>query len=789
MSLTVRKSDGSYEPYSKRKLNGIVKKVFATAGIECDGDCVNEIVESLYVYDGILCSSIRKQLEERFGDRDVRLLTAYKSFDDKKRTTKEFVRGKMKFIEDFKKASNAANSTIDDNSNVANKNIGVMNAEIHKPDNAQISRGMVEAKLAQLYPGFRAKNYEKDLGSRIMYKHDETTFAGAIAPYCMSGSMYPFLTNGLKNIGGLSAEPKNLDSFCGMYCNLIFAQSSQFAGAVATPEALLCFTYFCKKEWGEDFYKHTDSFYKVGFKFRELLNKSHYWCDNITELKAHDFGSKELNDLRDELVAEDERKLTEEELKLYYAKIKEDPSYSLKLGDGTRTIRGQIHQCWQQIVYTISQPAAARGYQSAFVNFSYFDKPFFDGMFGNFYFPDGSKPDWDSLKWIEQEFMMWFNAERLRCILTFPVESATLLYKDHEFVDDEMFNFVCEEYERGHSFFTYISDSVDSLSSCCRLKNKIQTKEFSFTNGNIGVQTGSKSVITLNLNRIIQDWARGRKEKDPGYIFIGSDKDYDSLNAYINKILDRVYKYHHAYNELLWDVYDAGLLPVYSAGFIDLNKQYLTIGLNGLNQAAEFLGMECRDNEKYEKFCQKIFGNVKEQNTAHNVTEGPHKLTFNTEQVPAESLAVKNYNWDKEDGYWVPSDTNLYASYVYKPNEDTSIFEKIRMMGSRFVGDYLDGGSAAHLNLDSHLTKEQYKQILKYAAEQGCCYLTFNVPNCQCDDCGYIAKQPFERCPRCGSTHVSLWDRIIGYLTKIKNWSDGRKKEQKTRVYSNRIDG
>ena len=245
-----------------------------------------------------------------------------------------------------------------------------------------------------------------------------------------------------------------------------------------------------------------------------------------------------------------------------------------------------------------------------------------------------------------------------------------------------------------------------------------------------------------------------------------------------------MYKYHHAYNELLWDVYDAGLLPVYSAGFIDLNKQYLTIGLNGLNQAAEFLGIKCRDYEPYEKFCQHIFGNIKEQNTAHNVTEGPHKLTFNTEQVPAESLAIKNYNWDKADGYWVPTDTNLYASYVYKPNEDTSVFEKIRMMGSRFVGDYLDGGSAAHLNLDSHLTKEQYKHILKYAAEQGCSYLTFNVPNCECDDCGYIAKQPFKKCPRCGSTHVSLWDRIIGYMTKIKNWADGRKIEHKTRIFS-----
>lgn len=781
--MDVRKSDGSLEEYSKRKLNGIVKKVFKSAGIECDADCVKEIVDSLYIYDGILCSSIRKQLEERFSERDEKLLAAYREGKNKKTEIQHFTDGKVKYINKYKKASNTANATIDDNSNVANKNIGVLNAEIHKEDNLQISRRMITDKLKELYPGFNAKNYVKDLEHHILYKHDESSFAGATAPYCVSLTMYPFLTNGLKHLGGLSAEPQNIDSFCGMYCNLIFAISSQFAGAVATSEVLLYFTYFCKKEWGEDFFTESDSFYKIGYKLRKLFNKTHYWVNNVKELAEHDFGSEENNKLRDEIIEESCRPLTEAELKDYYEHIKEDPNYVLKLGDGTRTIRGQIHQYWQQIVYTISQPAAARGYQSAFVNFSYFDKPFFDGMFGEFYFPDGTKPDWDSLKWIEKEFMMWFNKERLRCLLTFPVESFTLLYKDGKFEDEEMYNFVCEEYARGHSFFTYISDSVDSLSSCCRLKNKIQTKEFNFTNGNIGVQTGSKSVITLNLSRITQDWFNGRRERNENYEFDASDASYNSLNSYINRILERVYKYHTAYNELLWDMYDANLLPVYKAGFIDLNKQYLTIGINGLNQAAEFLGMTCRDNEQYSKFCQKVLGNIKEQNTAHKDATSKHKLTFNTEQVPAESLAIKNYNWDKTDGYWVPTDTNLYASYVYKPNDNISILEKIRLMGKNYLGDNTDGGSAAHLNLDSHLSKGQYASLIKYAADNGCSYLTFNVPNCQCEACGFIAKQPFEKCPHCGSTNVSLWDRIIGYLTKVKNWSDGRQIEQKTRVY------
>lgn len=716
--MEVRKSDGTYEEFDKRKLTTVIKKAFKSANAECNQETVNRIINSLYVYDGILCSSIRKQLEDRFADYNEDVLKAYRIAKNKKEEIDNFVKDKKAFIDRFKHSSNTANATVDDNSNVGNKNIAVLNTEIHKTDNIQISRGMVMDKLKELYPQFNAKNYIKDIEKHILYKNDESSFAGAISPYCVSITMYPFLTNGIKDIGGLSASPKNIDSYCGMLCNLIFAISAQYAGAVAVSEALLYFTYFAKKEWGDDFYKRPD--------------------DVISN---------------------------------YNGKIK--------------TIRKQIHQYWQQIVYTINQPTAARGYQSAFVNFSYFDKPFFEGMFGDFMFPDGSRPDWESLQWIQKEFMMWFNAERLRTIITFPVESVTLLYKDGKFEDEDMFNFVCEEYARGHSFFTYISDSVDSLSSCCRLKNKIQTKEFNFTNGNIGVQTGSKSVISLNLSRIIQDWYCNEYKVERGVLATEFDESkYPSLKKYIVKILERVYKYHEAYNELLWDMYDANLLPVYKAGFIDLNKQYLTIGLNGLNQAAEFLGMECSVNDKYAKFCQEIFSTVKEQNEIHAVKEGKHKMTFNTEQVPAESLAIKNYNWDKEDGYWMPDDTNLYASYVFKPNDKkSSVLNKIEMMGANYIGDYLDGGSAAHINLDSHLSTEQYKTVIKYAAKVGCSYLTFNIPNCECDHCGFIAKQPFTTCPHCNSKDVSLYDRVIGYLTKIKNWSNGRQIEQKTRVY------
>lgn len=712
----ITKRNGSKQLFDNTKINVAINAALKSV----NESPIDNPSQYINVSDGDSVETIQDQIELWLMTVNPAAAKSFILYREHHKNLRDWVYKKEQFIENYKQSSNSANATIDDNSNVSGKNIGILNAEIHKSDNILISRAMIKKKLKELYPDFNSDNYIHDLESHIIYKHDESGFAGAIAPYCCSITMYPFLNNGIKDIGGLSAKPKNLDSFCGMFINLIFATSAQFAGAVATSEFFVYFDYFARKEYGDDYYT----------RYNETIS-----CGSIQRHK---------------------------------------------------TIESQIHQYFQQIIYSINQPAAARGMQAAFINFSYFDEPFFNGMFGDFMFPDGTKPCWESVKHLQKDFMQWFNSERLKTMLTFPVESYTLLYKDGKFLDEDSANFVADEYARGHSFFTYISDSVDSLSSCCRLKNMIQTKEFNFTNGNMGVQTGSKSVITLNLNRIIQnyfkkiihpedykfdEWSNLWKDDDIKKYFI----------QYLQTILHRVYKYHTAYNSLLKDMYNAKLLPVYSAGFINLDKQYLTIGLNGLNQAAEYLGIKCSDNQEYKEFCQLIFSTIKNENIQYKTkTE-----TFNTECVPAESLAIKNYNWDKNDGYIVPDDTNLYASYIFKPNDNSlSVLDKIRMHGSEYIGDWLDGGAAAHINLEEHLSSEQYKKLLKYAANVGCQYFTFNVPNSECETCGYITKNPIKVCPKCGSDKIVLWDRIIGYLTKIKNWSTGRQIEQKTRVYS-----
>lgn len=593
--MNVIKRDGTSEAFNASKIKIAVLKAFSACGYTPQEDTVEDILDSIEVWDEITIEDIQDQIEEILMDFDFPdVAKAYILYRENRARVRENVREREEFIKEFMKASNAAEgSEVDDNSNVANKNIAVLNNELYKSNNIDLNRYRVKEKLQVLYPDFDYKQYERDLKSHIIYKHDENSTFGF--PYCVALSCYPFLQGGIKGIGGLSASPKNLDSFCGMFVNMIFAVSSQFAGAVATASFLVMFDHFARKEWGDDYWKYADAGVQMyGYPFptsaEELLEEGY-----------------------------------------------EEPQ--------CRSIEKVIEQKFQQIVYSVNQPAAARGFQSAFWNVSYFDKPYFEGMYGHFVFPDGDTPKWDSLNWLQKKFMKWFNQERLRCMLTFPVETVSLLYKDGEFQDKEWEQCVSEEYAEGHSFFTYISDSVDSLSSCCRLKNKLQSNEFTFTNGLVGEQTGSKSVITLNLNRIIQDIA---KKQNP--IILDDRKKrlkwYGNTKYHLTQILERVYKYHTAYNELLWDLYNAHLLPVYEAGFINLNNQYLTIGLNGLNEAAMFLGIECSDNDEYKEFCNLIFGTIKEQNQLHNTK----KTMFNTELVPAESLAVKNYNWDKADG-------------------------------------------------------------------------------------------------------------------------------------------
>ena len=428
-----------------------------------------------------------------------------------------------------------------------------------------------------------------------------------------------------------------------------------------------------------------------------------------------------------------------------------------------RTIDKMITDCFEQIVYSINQPTGARNYQAVFWNVAYYDKPYFESLFGEFVFPDGSKPDWNGLSWLQKRFMKWFNNERTKTVLTFPVETMALLTKDGDVIDKEWGDFTAEMYSEGHSFFTYMSDNADSLSSCCRLRNEIQDNGFSYTLGAGGVSTGSKSVLTINLNRCIQ-------------YAVKNGLDYAD---YLSEVIELCHKVQLAYNENLKELQAQGMLPLFDAGYINMGRQYLTIGVNGLVEAAEFMGLKISDNPDYLHFVQKVLGLVEKYNKKYRTKD----VLFNCEMIPAENVGVKHAKWDREDGYFVPRD--CYNSYFYIVEDDSlNVVDKFKMHGAPYI-EHLTGGSALHMNLDEHLSKAQYRQLLRIAAKEGCNYFTFNIPNTICNECGHIDKRYLKKCPHCGSENVDYMTRIIGYLKRVSNFSEARQKEAARRFYAN----
>lgn len=545
--MLVIKRDKKVEPFDVNKIDAAITKAFNAVNEPIDSDILQDIKDELYINNIVSVEELQDQLEKALMACDYYDVAKAFILYRRKRAESRALNEKKQFIKDYAKAKNAATgSKYDANANVTEKNIVTLNGELFKGDVIKVNRAILTDKIRELYGEELAKEYIRMLEQHLLYKHDETS----IMPYCVAITMYPFLLEGLQPIGGLSARPKNLDSFCGMFVNLVFAISSQFAGAVATGEFLMYFDYFARKEWGDDYWKRPE----------EMVDKH-------------------------------------------------------------RNIDKTLEQKFQQIVYSINQPAAARNFQSVFWNISYFDKNYFEGIFGEFYFPDGTQPQWESLSWLQKKFAKWFNEERTKCILTFPVETMALLTNGEDVVDEEYADFTAEMYSKGHSFFTYMSDSPDSLSSCCRLRNEVTDNQFSYSLGAGGIATGSKSVMTLNINRLVQD---------------AVNNGYDMIE-YLRENVKKVHKFQTAYNELLKDYLKDGLLTVYTAGFIDMKKQYLTIGVNGVIEAAEFLGIPVNDNLTYREFMQSILKTISDENRKARTKE----LMFNTEFVPKTCGHVK----------------------------------------------------------------------------------------------------------------------------------------------------
>lgn len=728
--MEVRKSEGYFEEYNPSKVKHGICEAYTAVNEVCPDGLIESLIKNLLIYDRISSSEIRRQVEEALMSVNKKVARAYiKKYEEKEGKDKT-LKTDSDFIRDYINASNASTgSKYDSNANVENKNVVTLGQELHKGKNIQQNRYIMQNKIKALYSKKLADQYIKDLESHVLYKHDESGTPGY--PYCVAITMYPFLIDGLKNLGGQSKAPTDLKSYCGEFINLVYSVSSQFMGAVATPEFLMYMDYFIRKDYGED--------------YLDMLDKQ------------------------------------------------------VEINRKGRTLEQVIENCFQQVVHSMNMPAGNRGYQTVFWNVGYFDKNYFDGVFGEFRFPDGTAPKWETLSWLQKKFMKWFNEERTKYVLTFPVETMAMLTDGHDIVDKEYADFTAEMWSEGHSFFCYLSDSPDSLSSCCRLRNSLKDGEeddehnhttHQFSMGTASVATGSKSVMTINLNRVIQNATRKYFEEAEGtqlengvQVDINKVKDKDLLYTYISsgitEMTERVHKYQRAFNEIVKDFLNANMLDVYRARFINMKKQYLTIGVNGLTDAAEFLSIEPNLNKDYEEFVNNILETINISNRKDKTRD----CMYNTEFVPGENLSNKNYNWDKKDGYYVSPKHVMYSSYFFNP-EDTelSLLDKMKLHGESFV-KYLDGGQAAHLNINEHLSFDQYRQLLRVASEYGCSYFTFNCKNTVCNDCGYISKDTLDVCPKCGSHNVDYLTRIIGYLKRVSSFNEARQVEEHMRSY------
>lgn len=727
----MQKRTGQIVDFDLEKIENAIKKAFDSKQVEYDPtivESVDKLISLTYTNVPVSVETIQDYVERtlmQFGYYDI--AKAFILYREQCKSTR-FVRERIDYMNQYSQSTDnaASSSETDGNANVTMKNVANLEGEVYKTTNRIIQRQRMKEELNILFPEV-AKQYETDLDNHIIYTHDEAS-TPVLKQYCMAVSLYPLLTEGVGNIDGVTpSEPDDLQSFSGQITNLIFLLSSQCKGAVAVGEYFIALNYYVVKEFGDKWYEKLD----------------------------------------------------------YEAS---SPHCLIK-----RTVRDNILKAFKQFVWGVNQPAGNRSYQSPFTNISYYDHTYFTSLFGEFCYPDGSKPEWIAIDTLQRMFMKWFNQIRLKQVLTFPVETFAMVHNGDDIIDQNYKQFCAEMYAEGHSFFTYISDSADSLASCCRLRNELAENTFSPTSGLTGVMTGSCNVITLNINRIVQDWAlthtlngapliKGKKLENIGNPLHVTMIE-DDLKNYLVGILKRVYKYHIAFKTMLYDLEDKGMFAASNGGYIHISKLYSTIGINGLNEAARFLGMKVSNNPEYIEFLQLILGTIKEQNKLHSIHDRKRPFLFNSEVVPAEGLGGKNYRWDKKDGYVVPEDENLYNSYFYNAHDNTSVLDKFVLHGHQTY-QYTDGGSAAHINLEDHLSKEQYLKLIDFAIANGTNYFTFNIPNSKCEDCGKIIKRPIDTCPCCGSHNITQYTRVIGYLRPTKAFGSDRQQEARNRIYS-----
>ena len=740
--MFIIKRSGKKEQFNPIKIKNAIIAAFNSVGYSVDDDVYDELVNSVKVWDGMSIEDIQDQVIEVLRNFDYNdVADCYQTYRLEHKQAR-FIRERIDYMNEYAESDDNAStaSETDANANVTMKNVANLEGEVYKVTNRRIQRQRMKDKLNELFPE------DNDLGKQ--YIKDLENWIIYTHDEASSPVLKPYCM--AATLYPLMAEGVGvIDGVTPSAPNDI----QSFSGQVTNLVFLLSASAKGAVALGD---------YFIALNYYVIAEFGPKWYDKLNVVIT-----------------------TEHCL---------HPS----------TIKKAIRKGMKQFIYGVNQPAGNRSYNSPFSNVSFYDKTYFESIFENFYYPNGTQPEWEAIDTLQRIFMELHRELRLIKPLTFPVSTFAMVHDGTDVIDKEYKELCAEEWAKGGSFFCYLSNNPAALASCCRVLNEMQENTFSSTTGMTGIMTGSCNVITLNINRIVQDLIHLGLDWESSYPMWKSDEEcnkliekfnnnseykqivYDNLKDHLKNILRRVYKYHIAYKTMLYDLEEKGMFSPSNGGYIYMKKLYSTIGLIGYTEAARFLGMEISNNQEYIDFLKLIFGTVKEQNKEHSIRDKKRPILFNSEAIPGEGLGVKLYEHDKKDGYWVPKDQNLYNCYFYNPWDNTSILDKFILHG-RQVASFCDGGQALHANLDEHLSKEQYLKLINFAIKEGTNYFTFNIPMSECKNCGHVVNAPIKECPICHSRKIDYWTRIIGYLRPVSAFSNPRKIEQKRRIYNHEV--
>ena len=637
------------------------------------------------------------------------------------------------FIDNFIDTETVADASIDSSSNVSTKYMNTLMNEMPKPHRKLLCLHKIYYEIQKKY-GFKTANewLEKEW-NRALYMHDADT--STFKHYCFAYDLKDLAEGGLTFLENFNAEPsKHLETFIDFVKEYISFAANLSSGAVGLPNLIPYMYYFWKKDvqFSIDFFKDID-------KRRDTITKEEL-LEKIDLLKR----------------------------------------CNLILVNPEHYARQQI----QRFVYAVNQPYVRDGIQSAFTNISIFDGEYLEALFGGSEFPDGTfMVDYlDEIKEFQKVFMETEASIRNKNMFTFPVYTLSLVRKNGKFVDEEFAKWgirqicIVNEINKGNQISGWYdsnifqSDSVTSLSNCCRLKSNIDDLGYFNSIGGTALKVGSVKVSTINLARLALEHPKDEK----GYLV--ALRNLVELNC---KALD-------VQRHIIQRNVEKNLLPNFTKGLVDFEHLYSTIGFIGIYETMKTFGYIKVDEfgntfytDEANSFGKKIF-EVIHRTKEQFALDKDYKI--NCEQIPGESAAAKLKRADVMlFGDAAVDDLPLYGNQFIPLGIKTTLQERIRI--ASLFDSYCNGGSICHINIDAPFDSfEKAWDMVNYICDQGLTYFAFNakIGSCKNNHAFYG-----NTCPVCGLPKTREWSRIVGYYTATDTWSADRKEEYKMREWEN----